>query len=100
MSGFYRPDREGMADLMRSPEIAGHVERVAKEGARVAEQIAPVESGTYAAGFEVESGHEVIAGERRAASRIVNRVPYAAAVENADRVLRRVADVIEGGGRG
>jgi hypothetical protein len=93
----YRPDRLGTATLLRSREMAALVTEAAEEAKRHAEQIAPRDTGHYAASFRVETTHRGGPHHDRAEARLINDAGYAWAVEfvNGDRVLGRAAEFIE-----
>lgn len=105
----YRPDRSGVAGLMRSPEMHGLVELQAHQAIPFAKSISP-DAAPYGTGYidswEVHGGTERIAGTLRATADLVNTSDYASVVEigqlgdvsRADtghHVLARVADHIE-----
>ena len=82
----YVPDRRGMGELMRSPEMQGAMELACYEAIPVARAIspdAPPYGEGYVAAFEVDGGHiEKIAGTRRATAYLVNDTDHSAFVEN------------------
>lgn len=97
MNPNYRPDRIETGALMRSSEIADHLETVAKEAQRYAESIAPDAPMTgegYVASFRIERDEQSIARERRAVVRLVNDAEHAAVVESKTHVLARTRDYI------
>lgn len=96
----YRPDRAGMAALALSPGMSGAMVEAAEAGRRVAETMAPRDSGAYASAFvvlpvTVKAGR---ANEPRAGAMLANTSPHAAGVEwhNGAHVLARAAVVIDG----
>jgi hypothetical protein len=84
----YQPNRREMRRLMQSAEIAKLCEQAAENAKKYAEGIAPRETGTYAASFEVETR---IVGDRQTAV-LMNTVKYANVLEQKHRVLGRAVD--------
>lgn len=84
----YRPDRQGMRRLMKSPEMAELCRKAAENAESYAESIAPRETGKYADSFEVETR---IIGDRQTAV-LSNTVKYANVLEQKHRVLGRSVD--------
>jgi hypothetical protein len=82
----YRPDRQGIGELLRGPEMRTLVHRVAEEAVPFAVSISP-DAPPYGVGyrdaFRVEDDVAKVTrrGGPRAVSRIVNDSEYAAAVE-------------------
>ena len=95
----YEPDRAGTGLLLRSDDMGDAMRTIAQAGVAHAVSISPVESGLYAASFEVD----VEVQDDRQTATIANTVEYAAAVEwgargsNGHHVLGRTVDWIEAG---
>lgn len=98
----FKPDHEGIGDLLRSPGMHDLVRDAAEYGKAYAESIAPdapPKGQGYITRFRVESGMtEIIAKARRPVAHLVNIDPYAAAVEwEYDyHILGRTIEYIEG----
>ena len=96
----YEPDYPGTAALMRSAEIRRLVHDVAEDAVPFAQSISPdapeLHEG-YISSFRVETGEEIVSGDRLAAAYLINDAPHASFVEAAHHVLSRTADHIEGG---
>jgi hypothetical protein len=82
----YKPDRAGVGELLRGPEMRAFVHRVAEEAIPFAVSISP-DAPPYGVGyrdaFRVDDDLEkvTVRGGRRAVARIVNDSDYAVAVE-------------------
>lgn len=97
-------DHEGIAELLRGPEMHQMVMDRARGGAAFAAHIAPVRSGEYAAGIVAEDGGLGGANRDRPMGLIVATAPYSAAVEWGNphqphpyHVLARTIDIVEAG---
>lgn len=105
----YTPDhRETGRWLRESPEILAIVRGAAERGAEFLREIAPVDEGEYVASIHVETGMDLLRGDRQAAFIVVD-VPHAVAQEfphapggrpkrGASRPLARTIGFLEGGG--
>ncbi|WP_417372715.1 hypothetical protein [Glutamicibacter protophormiae] len=100
MTKHYESDPYGLAKLAKSPQMQKAMTSIANAGLAGARAIAPVASGRYRDSLEVEQT-TVRAGwrkEERAAARIKATVPYASAVERRNKVMSKIASIIESGG--
>lgn len=81
----YVPDRKGIGELMRGPEMQGAMELACYAAIPIARAIspdAPPYGEGYVAAFEVDGGHvESVAGTRRATAYLVNDTDHSAIVE-------------------
>lgn len=97
----YRPNQEGLRALANGPEVRAMLREIAEKAKAHAESIAPVDTGEYAGAFRIVETTVEIDGRPRAAARLENFAPHAAAVEwanaqdpTADRVLGRTLDAL------
>lgn len=107
----FTPSREGFQRIAASRELRAALKQVGQRGKEIAERLSEDfrVSGVYANSFQVVEGTIQWNGEYpgpRAAVRLENTAPYAAAVEwgNArdhkpHRVLGRTADMLEANGK-
>jgi hypothetical protein len=89
------PSQAEWARMATGREIRAALTDIAEKGKRIAETIAPRETGRYSAAFEVRQDtvtHLDRAGHPRAAAVLINTVPYAAVVEVSHHVLARTRD--------
>lgn len=98
----YKPDYEGLGQVMRSQEMAAMLHHKAEEGRQYAEAIADSfrRTGEYASSFSVSSSERGSGRYTdRAEARLTNSSGHALLVEYQDdyRVLGTVVDIIEGG---
>lgn len=98
------PDHEGLAALLRGPEVHQLVMDKARGGAAYAQSIAPVRTGEYAASIVAEDGGLGGHNRDRAMGLIIATAPHSAAVEwgNARNdhpyhVLTRTIPIVETG---
>ena len=84
MSARYQPDREGIGQIMRSPEMELIVREIAEEGMAHAVGISPERTGEYKAGFRLTSTRRGGPKDDRAEAQVVNGA--------LDRVLSDVVD--------
>jgi hypothetical protein len=89
----YKPDYNGIGDMLRSAEMQAHMRERAEKIAEAARASSPVgppgdpHEGNYASSWEVSSG--VRHGQTsRAYGRVENNVDYAAKIEYGDKVGR------------
>jgi HK97 gp10 family phage protein len=94
----FRPNRKGIGQMLRSPQMEAAMRARAQRIKEKAQADAPVDSGTYAASFEVDSTREGGVHGDRAEARVINTAPHAVAVEfgtsttPAHRTLGRAAE--------
>lgn len=100
----FTPDHEGMAALLRGPEMHQLIMDLTRGGAAFAQHIAPVRTGEYAAGIQAEDGGLGGINHDRPVGLIVATVAHSAAVEwgnaHADHpyhVLARTIPIVEAG---
>ncbi|MBB5154959.1 hypothetical protein [Saccharopolyspora phatthalungensis] len=100
----FRLDHQGLAALLRGPEVHDLIMDRARGGAQFAQRIAPRRTGEYAANLRAEDGG--LGGRRndRPVGLIVATAPHSAAVEwgnecqpHAYHVLSRTIDIVEAG---
>lgn len=105
----YTPDRRGTGRWLReSNELAEIVRDRAERGAEFLRGIAPVDDGEYRDSIGVETGRDLLVGDRVAAFVVVGaghaaaqdlpRGPGGRPRRNATRPLARTLGYIEGGG--
>lgn len=100
MTKHYESDPYGLAKLAKSPQMQKAMTGIATAGTAGARSIAPVVSGDYRDSLRVVPT-TVRGGWRRgerAAVRIEATVPYASAVERRNKVLSKIASIIESSG--
>lgn len=98
----YKPNYEGLGEVMRSEAMAAMLHRKAEEGRQYAEAIAQGfrRTGDYASSFTVESSTRGSGRYAdRAEARLINTSDHALLVEYHDdhRVLGTVVDILENG---
>lgn len=94
------PNHAGRDRMLRSEPVEEACMFAAETAAVFAASISPVLTGEYLNSFEVEAAPVEVDGKTRAGARLVNRAPYAWAVERgrgAHHVLSRTAAFVEGG---
>lgn len=77
----YVPDREGVVGILTSPPMQAALSRVGQNGKKIAESLAPVETGKYKASFEVRLSTRGRGKRKRAMVTLKNTDPKAAALE-------------------
>lgn len=103
----YKPDKRGIAKLLRSPGLRRAITVTAEQGAAIARVRLPKETGLLASSVRVEQTEVTVAGTPRVAAVIVVDAPYAAAYEFGTRrsgnrgqhVIASIADTLSGGRR-
>ncbi len=76
----FRASYKGIGEILRSAQMQREMEARAERVKAAGEAIAPVDTGTYAASFRVESG--VREGKtKRAVATVINDAPHATLVE-------------------
>lgn len=84
-------------ELMNTPRMKAHLERLGAEGVAFAERIAPRDTGKYAESFDTDTR---VVGDRLMTV-ITNSAPHAALVElhnngTGDHVMSRTVDYLRG----
>ncbi|MGP5381637.1 hypothetical protein ACTXL8_05555 [Glutamicibacter arilaitensis] len=99
MSKHYEPDASGLAEVARSPKMQAAMVGIATAAAAGGRAISPVDSGEYRDSFRVVPTTNTAGWkrEKRAAARIENVAPHAAAVERRNKILSKLASIIESG---
>ena len=99
MPKHYEPDPVGLAEVGRSPEMQAAMIGIATAATAGARAISPVDSGEYRDSFRVVPTTNTAGWkrEKRAAARIENVAPYATAVERRNKILFKLASIIESG---
>jgi len=90
----YKPDRKGIARLLRSPEVQKAVRLRAEQAAVLARMRLPKETGELSGSVRVEPIQVVMRGGKRDGWQVVVDAPYAAPVEFGTREGRRGAHVL------
>ena len=95
----YEPDRDGVRRFAESPALQEAALDAAEAGATFARSIAPVDTGEYAASFEVVPAVVDSPQGPRHGAVLVNTAAHAIYVDGVDgyRVMARTLDAIEGG---
>lgn len=78
---YYKPDRAGVVGILTSQPVAAALSRLALDGKKIAEGIAPVETGRYKSSFEVRLGTRGSGNRRRAVARLSNTDPKSIDIE-------------------
>lgn len=94
------PNHAGRDKMLQSQPVEEACMFAAETAAVFATSISPVRTGRYRGSFEVEGAAVTVGSKTRAGARLVNRAPYAWAVERgrgAHHVLSRTAAFVEGG---
>lgn len=98
----YTPSAAGFKAMRNGPEIQAVCVAVAEKAKGYAVSIAPRDSGEYASSFQVDRITVIFTSGPgkgpRVGARLVNKAPYAAAVEwrHGHRVLGRTLDFLAG----
>jgi len=85
MATRYEPDYEGIGRLMRSDEMVQLVAATGQRALEYAEEISPVRTGRYRAGWRMETSSAGGPSHDRAEARVIN-----------DAVDEVLADVVDG----
>lgn len=100
MMGAYKPDRRGLRELGKSPEMSALCVAAAEYGREWAKRL-PVEGppgrvAEYRAGFRVEAAPVTVAGERRAGALLINDSEVERIFGGRNKTLGRAIAQIEG----